>query len=187
MKIKILSMTRVNYPTEPRKKSRPRNYLMMIHCIKWTPLLSCRGFSAPFPIENSHLFFPIKKSIKKKKKFYFFLETTHYLRETMTHIRMIPKHLCLSSMLGIISSKITWFWGYFLLPLLCSMLLISPNFDVKSIIFSQFWQRGLFPKLLEKALSCADPDGDGGITSCYIIWFLINYVHETWITWICRQ
>ena len=26
-----------------------------------------------------------------------------------------------------------------MLPLLCSMSLISPNFDVKSIIFSQFW------------------------------------------------
>ena len=32
------------------------------------------------------------------------------------------------------------------------MLLISPNFAVKSIIFPQFWLRGLFPKLLEKAL-----------------------------------
>ena len=55
------------------------------------------------------------------------------------HIRMIPKHLCLSGMLGRIKSKINWFCGYILLPLLCSMSLISPNFDVKSIIFSQFW------------------------------------------------
>ena len=31
------------------------------------------------------------------------------------------------------------------------MLLISPNFDVKSIIFPNFG-KGLFPKLLEKAL-----------------------------------
>ena len=33
-----------------------------------------------------------------------------------------------------------------MLPLLCSMSLISPNFDVKSIIFSQFWP-GSFPKI----------------------------------------
>ena len=59
----------------------------------------------------------------------------------MTHIRMILKHLCLSGMVGIIQSKITWFWGYILLPLLCSMSLISPNFAVKLIIFSQFWPR----------------------------------------------
>ena len=38
-----------------------------------------------------------------------------------------------------------------MLPLLCSMSLISPNFDVKSIIFSQFGT-GLLPKLLEKSL-----------------------------------
>ena len=41
--------------------------------------------------------------------------------------------------LGIIQSKIIWFCGYILLPLLCSMSLISPNFDVNSVIFSQFW------------------------------------------------
>ena len=58
---------------------------------------------------------------------------------------MILKHLCLSGMLGIIQSKITWYWGYILLPLLCSMSLISPNFDVKSIIFPQFWPRA-FPQ-----------------------------------------
>ena len=40
-----------------------------------------------------------------------------------------------------------------MLPLLCStcMLLIFPNFDVKSIIFCQYGP-GLFPKLLNKAL-----------------------------------
>ena len=53
----------------------------------------------------------------------------------MTHIRMILKHLCLSGMLGIIQSKNLILRIYFL-PLLCSMLLISPNFDVKSNIFS---------------------------------------------------
>ena len=46
----------------------------------------------------------------------------------MNHIRMILKHLCLSGMLGKIQSKITRFQGYILLPLLCSMSLISPNF-----------------------------------------------------------
>ena len=38
-----------------------------------------------------------------------------------------------------------------MLPLLCSMSLISPNFDVKSII--PILARGLFQKLLEKALN----------------------------------
>ena len=56
-------------------------------------------------------------------------------------------------MLDIIQSKITLFRGYILLPLLCSMSLISPNFDVKSIIFSQFWP---FPKIAGKALSFFD-------------------------------
>ena len=65
--------------------------------------------------------------------------TTTYLWETMTHIRMMLKNLCLSGMLGIKQSKITWFWGYILLPLLCFMSVISPSFDVKSIIFSQLW------------------------------------------------
>ena len=60
-------------------------------------------------------------------------------KTTMTHIRMMRKHLCLRGMLDIIQSKITRFWGYILLSLLCSMSLISPNFDVKSIIFPQFW------------------------------------------------
>ena len=32
------------------------------------------------------------------------------------------------------------------------MSLISPNFEVKSIIFSQFWPGSFFPKLLGKAL-----------------------------------
>ena len=70
----------------------------------------------------------------------------------MTHIKMILKHLFLSGMLGIILAKITWFLGYILLPLLCSMSFISPNFDVRSIIFFPILARDLFPKLLEKAL-----------------------------------
>ena len=76
--------------------------------------------------------------LRKVKRFIFFRDH-YYLKETMTHIRMILKHLCLSGMPGIKQSKITWFWGYILLPLLCSMSLISPNFDVDH--FSQFWPR----------------------------------------------
>ena len=95
-----------------------------------------------FPIPC--LFFPIKKSKKKKKKKkkkFTFFKNHYYLWETMIHIRMIHKHVCLSGMLGIIQSKVhvTWFWGYILLPLLCSISLISPHFDGQSIIFSQFW------------------------------------------------
>ena len=80
------------------------------------------------------------------------------------------KHLCLSGMVGIIQSKITWFWGYILLSLLCSMLLISPNFAVKLIIFSQFWPGGLFPKLLEKALRKA----------ILILSYLLLFVSLSW-------
>ena len=52
-----------------------------------------------------------------------------------------------------------------MLPMLCAVSLISPNFGVKSIIFSKFWPRafsnhflqilakGIFPKLLVKALT----------------------------------
>ena len=99
--------------------------------------------SAPFPIENSHTFFPNTMSDfpnKKRKLFFFFtfFRDHYYLWETITHIRMMFKCLCLSGMFGIIQSKITWFWGYILLPL-CFVSLISLNFDFKSIIFSQFW------------------------------------------------
>ena len=86
-----------------------------------------------------HVCFSQLRKVKKKYCFFTFFRDHYYLWETLTHIRMILKHLCLSGMLGIIQSKITWFWGYILLPLLCSMSLISPNFDVKSIIFSKFW------------------------------------------------
>ena len=67
----------------------------------------------------------------------------------MTHIRMILEHLCLSDMLGIIQSKKLDFEDIFL-PFLCSMPLISPNFDVKLIIFSQFWP-GFFSKIAGKS------------------------------------
>ena len=68
----------------------------------------------------------------------------------MTHIRMILKQLCLSAMFGTIHFKITLFQGYFLLPMLCSMLLIYPNFEVNSIIFPNFGQ-GPFPKIAWKS------------------------------------
>ena len=58
--------------------------------------------------------------------------------------------MCLTGMLDIIQSKMTWFWGYILLPLLCSLSLISSKFDVKSIIFSNFGQ-GPFPKIAGKS------------------------------------
>ena len=89
-----------------------------------------------------HVCFSQLRKVKKKNFFFFFFtffRDHYYLWETMTHIRMILKHLCLSGMLGIIQSKMTLFGGYILLPLLFSMSLISPNFYVKAIIFSQFW------------------------------------------------
>ena len=68
----------------------------------------------------------------------------------MTHIRMILKHLSLSGMVGMLQTKISWFWGCILLPLLCSMSLISPNFAVKWIIFSQFWPRAFSQNCMKK-------------------------------------
>ena len=96
--------------------------------------------SAPFPIENSHLFSQYHvcfSQLRKVKKIFFFtfFRDHYYSWETMTHIRMIVKHLCLSGTLDIIQSKITWFWGYILLSL----------FYV--VNFSQFWclSRSFFP------------------------------------------
>ena len=83
------------------------------------------------------VFFQLR-TVKKKSTFF---RDHYYLWEAMTHIRMILKHLCLRGMLGWIQSR-----GYNLLLLLYSMSLISPNFDVKLIIFSQFWP-GPFPKI----------------------------------------
>ena len=113
-------------------------------CQKQTKLLSMQGIFCPslwakfgphsqtkiatfFP-QYHVCFSPIKKS--KKKIFLLLFRDHYYLWETITHIRMVLNHLCLSSMVGIIQSKVTWFWGYVLLPLLCSVSLISPNFAV---------------------------------------------------------
>ena len=117
----------------------------ILHKIAEAFLPISRGrISAPFPIKNSHLFsqyhvhFSQLRKVKKKKIFFFFLFffftffREHYCWETMTHIRMILKHLCLSGMLGIIQSKITWFWGYILLPLLWSVMF----YVVKISLFS---------------------------------------------------
>ena len=132
---------------------------MSYHGIFYTSLgADCRPHSQSkiatfFP--NTMSVFPVKKS--KKKCFFFcvcvfftILRDHYYLWETMTHIRMILKHLCLSGMVGIMQSKITWFWGYILLPLLCSMSLISPNFAVKSINFPILGQ-GPCPKIAGKS------------------------------------
>ena len=111
--------------------------------------LSLRGrnsrgwISVPCPIGNSHIF-PNTMSVSPnlRKEFgnnFTFLETTTTYEKQMTRSGMILKHLCLSGMAGIIQSKITWFWRYILLPLLCSMSLISPKLADKSIIFSQIW------------------------------------------------
>ena len=56
---------------------------------------------------NTMSVFLNKKSKKKKRKFLFFtfFRDHYYLWDTMTQIRMIPKHLCLSGMVGIIQSK----------------------------------------------------------------------------------
>ena len=99
-------------------------------CVGWTgPFLPIsRGqISAPFPIKNSHLFSQYHvwfAQLRKVKYFFFFFffsitffKDPYYLWETLTHIRVILKYLCLSGMLCIIQSKITWFWGYILLPL----------------------------------------------------------------------
>ena len=64
------------------------------------------------------------------------------------------------------------------------MSLISPNFDVKSIIFSQFWQ-GPFSKIAGKGpailwlccyVSSRRPSDVGSIvTNCSCTWLLIGY------------
>ena len=88
--------------------------------------------SAPFPIKNSHFFSQYHVWFSQLRKiffffffffFTFFFKDNYYLWETMTHIRMILKYLCLSGMLGIIQSKITWF-----LPILMLSRSFFPNF-----------------------------------------------------------
>ena len=92
--------------------------------------------SAPFPIEKYppfsqyHVCFSELRKVKKKKNAFLKWYGRHFMQ-----------------------SKITWFWKYILLPLLYSMSLISPNFAVVLIIFFPILARGLFPKLLEKALT----------------------------------
>ena len=51
------------------------------------------------------------------------------------------------------ASSITSFGGYILLPLLCSMTLISPNFAVSRSFFPNFGQ-GPFPKIAGKSPTC---------------------------------
>ena len=97
-----------------------------------------------FPIPC--LIFPINKS-KKQQHFFYYFRDHYYLWETMTHIRMILKHLCLSGMLDIIQYKIFWFWGYNLLPLYCSMSLIL----MLSRPFFPTFGQGPFPKSAGKS------------------------------------
>ena len=81
----------------------------LIQSVRWeirefTDLLQGLNFGL-FQIENSH--HVCFSQLRKVKKFFFFFFRDHYyLWETMTHIRMLLKHLCLSGMLGIIQSKI---------------------------------------------------------------------------------
>ena len=62
------------------------------------------------------------------------------------------------------------------------MSLISPCFDVKSSIFSQFWPGAFCPKLLEKAL---DDTNRSKHTKCkehhLIIVFIVVVLHENLI------
>ena len=57
----------------------------------------------------------------------------------MTRIKMILKHLSLSGMHDIIQSNITWFWGYILLPLLCSMSYNLPILMLSQSFFIKIW------------------------------------------------
>ena len=127
--------------------------MMKSHTIYVFQGIFCPSLGAKFrPHSQSEIatFFPNTMSIFCFFFFLLFFRDHYYLWETMAHIRMILKHLCLSGVVGIIQSIITWFWGYILLPLLCPMSLISPNFAVKSIIFSQLWP-GAFPKIAGKS------------------------------------
>ena len=106
--------------------------LLHMHRLVWAfAASSCnnRAFSALLqepnfgPIPNQkwphfsqyHVCFSQLRKVKKKKFFFFFFTffwDHYYLWVTMTHIRMILKHLCISGILGIIQSKITWYWKY---------------------------------------------------------------------------
>ena len=124
-------------------------------------------FSRILPLSQSKIATLFPNTMLRKFNFFFFFyffRDHYYLWETMTHIRMKLKHLCLSGMVGIIQSKITWFWGY-ILPLLCSTSLISPNLSVKSIIFSQFWPGAFFQNCWKKPC-----------------WFSLDLFTQVWFT-----
>ena len=93
----------------------------------------------------------VKKKFNNNNFFTIFLETTTTYEKQWP----ISDWYLNTCAYGIIQSKITWFWGYILLPLLCSMPLISPNFDVVANLLP-ILAGDLFPKLLEKPwfLSC---------------------------------
>ena len=84
-----------------------------------------------FPPEPLGTVFPIKKSKKKNP----------YQNDTETLVLMW--HACHNTIYHFLILRM------FLLPLLCSMSLNSPNFNVKSII-SNFGQ-GPFPKIAGKS------------------------------------
>ena len=124
--------------------------------------------SAPFQTKNSHLFsqilclfFPIKKKTLLFLLFLFlffftFFRDHYYLWEAMTLIRMILlKNLCLKTIYNNLILRITFDpISYYVLSL------IFPNFDIKSIIFSQFWP-GTFSQ------NC-------WIKPCFFNWFYDN-------------
>ena len=93
-----------------------------------------------------------------KKVFFFLFRDHYYFWETMAHVRLILKHLCLGGMIGIIQSKITWFWGYILLPLLCFITLISPNLMLSRSFLSQFWPGVLSQNCWKKPWKCIKYD-----------------------------
>ena len=103
--------------------------------------------SAPFPIENSRFFSQYHvcfSQLRKVRKKYFFKRPLLLTYENKWPIS--EWYLCLSSMVSIRQS----IWGYILLPLLCSMSLISPNLLLSRSFFPNFDQ-GHFPKIAGKS------------------------------------
>ena len=84
---------------------------------------------------------------------------------------MILKHLCLSGMVGIIQSKITWFWGYILLPWISSC----------GHLLGKGWPLGscLWCPTVSLSLSHWYP-GSGVVLDCIDSWSLHPYL-------LCRQ
>ena len=66
------------------------------------------------------------------------------------------------------------------------MLLISPNFDVKSIIFP-ILARGLFPKLLEKPCKCHLLHIFGGLTLIFSFTVCIPEGYREWTARLCKE